>query len=95
MRVKDKHLIRELRQERGLTQRQLGTLAKCSQATISAIEVGELKTISVDLGVHLSKWLDRRPRELFEEFSDEEFRAVEVKTEARRTRQRSSAAAAA
>lgn len=93
MRVKDRHLIKELRQERGLTQKQLGTLAKCSQATISAIEVGGLKTISVDLGVHLAKWLDRRPRELFEEFTDEEFSAAEMKNEARRSRQRSSIAA--
>lgn len=94
MRVRDKDLIKELRIERGITQRQLATLANCSQATISSIETGALKHISVDLGEHISKWLDRRPRELFDEFSDEEFDAVRVKNEARFNRQRKAEPAA-
>lgn len=87
MKVKDRHLIRELRKERGITQRQMAVLAKTSQATISSIETGALTNISVDLGVHLAKWLDRRPRELFDHFDDDEFTAVKMRNEARLARQ--------
>ena len=94
MKVRDRHLIKELRQERGLTQRQLATLAKCSQATISAIEVGKLTTISEDLGAHIAQWLERRPRELFEKFDEERVNALIVKNESRIMRQRGSVSAA-
>lgn len=86
--VKDAQLIKELRQEKGLNQRQLATLAKCSQAAISAIETGKLKNISEDLGAHIAHWLDRRPRELFDKFDDERVAALLVKNDARMTRQR-------
>jgi transcriptional regulator with XRE-family HTH domain len=89
MKVRDRHLIRELRKERGITQRQMAVLAKTSQATISSIETGALTNISVDLGVHLAKWLDRRPRELFDHFDDDEFTAVKMRNEARLERQNS------
>ena len=91
MQVRDRDLIAELRREAGLTQRQLATLAKCSQATISAIETGKLTTISEDLGAHLSHWLDRRPRELFDKFSDDRVSAVKVVNEVRLNRRRTGA----
>lgn len=94
MRVRDKELIKELRLDKGITQNQLAALANCSQSTISAIENGHMATISVDLGEHLSRWLDRRPRELFDEFDDEEFSALRVKNVARNNRQRRSQTAA-
>src|SRR5690625_1112850 len=94
MKVRDRQLIKELRQERGLTQRQLATLAKCTQATISAIETGKLKNISEDLGAHIAHWLERRPRELFEKFDEERVDALIMKNEARRNRQRGATSAA-
>lgn len=93
MRVRDKDLLKELRMDKGITQNQLAVLANCSQSTISAIENGHMTTISVDLGEHLSRWLDRRPRELFDEFNDDEFNALRMKNVARNNRQRKTAAA--
>lgn len=94
MQVRDPQLIKELRQERGLNQRQLATLTKCSQAAISAIETGKLKTISEDLGAHIAHWLERRPRELFDKFDEERVDAIKVVNEARIKRQRGAVAAA-
>ncbi|NIH72252.1 helix-turn-helix transcriptional regulator [Auritidibacter ignavus] len=94
MKVRDYELMRELREEQGLTQTQLAVLSKCSQATISAIENENLTTISVDLGTHLAYWLGRRPRELFDEFDDREVAAVKVKIDTRRTRHRKAEPAA-
>lgn len=86
--VRDAQLIKELRQEKGLNQRQLATLSKCSQAAISAIETGKLKNISEDLGAHIAHWLDRRPRELFDKFDDERVAALTVANDPRAKRQR-------
>lgn len=86
--VKDGLLIKEIRVEKGLNQRQLATLSKCSQAAISAIETGKLKNISEDLGAHIAHWLDRRPRELFEKFDDERVAALTVANDPRAKRQR-------
>ena len=72
MQVRDPQLIKELRQERGLTQSQMAALCKCSQGAISAIETGKLDNISLDLGGYIAKWLERRPRELFDQFDDSE-----------------------
>src|SRR5699024_393936 len=88
MQIRDPELIKEIRQDLGMNQRQLATLAKCSQATISAIEVGKLKTISEDLGAHIAKWLGRRPRELFDKFSDERVDALILAHDTRAKRQR-------
>jgi len=88
MQIRDPELIKEIRQDLGMNQRQLATLAKCSQATISAIEVGKLKTISEDLGAHIAKWLGRRPRELFDKFNDERVDALIMAHDTRAKRQR-------
>lgn len=94
MQIRDPELIKEIRQDLGMNQRQLATLAKCTQATISAIETGKLKTISEDLGAHIAKWLGRRPRELFDKFNDERVDALITAHDTRAKRQRRSAAAA-
>jgi transcriptional regulator with XRE-family HTH domain len=93
MQVPDPELLREIREEKGLSQRQLATLSKCSQAAISAIETGKLKTISEDLGAHIARWLGRRPRELFDRFDDERVAALMVAHDSRAKRQRRTAVA--
>lgn len=65
MRIKDPETIRDARVTAGYTQRNLAALARCSQATISAIERGEMRGCSEDLARELSKWLKRTERELF------------------------------
>lgn len=65
MRVKDPETIREARVSAGFTQRDLAGLAHCSQATISAIERGEMKGCSEDLAKALCKWLKLSERALF------------------------------
>jgi transcriptional regulator with XRE-family HTH domain len=65
MRVKDPETIRDARVAAGYTQRNLAALARCSQATISAIERGEMRGCSKDLANELCKWLKRTERELF------------------------------
>lgn len=65
MRVKDPTNFREVRESHGYTQRDLAGLAHCSQATISAIERGEMKGCSEDLAAEFVKWLRRTERELF------------------------------
>lgn len=94
MQVRDPELLREIRVEAGMNQRQLATLAKCSQATISALETGKLSSISEDLGAQISRWLGRRPRELFDKFDDSRVDALIVTTGTRTNRQRRSAVAA-
>jgi transcriptional regulator with XRE-family HTH domain len=89
MQVRDPELLREIRvDELHMNQRQLATLAKCSQATISALETGKLTNISEDLGATLSRWLNRRPRELFDKFNEERVDALIVTTGNRLSRQR-------
>lgn len=65
MRVKDPETIRDARVAMGYNQRNLAALARCSQATISALERGEMKGCSEDLAKELCKWLRRTERELF------------------------------
>lgn len=65
MRVKDPQTIREAREAAGYTQRNLAALARCSQATISAIERGEMRGCSEDLAKELCKWLRMPERALF------------------------------
>ena len=97
MQVRDPELIKELRIERELTQRQMAALCKCSQAAISAIETGKLEYISLDLGGYIARWLERKPRELFDKFDDVEFAEREmansVRTAGRISRARTAVAA--
>lgn len=65
MEPRDIEILVGRRKKEGLTQRQLATLCKCSQAAISALENGKLKTCSVQLATQISKCLKRDVEELF------------------------------
>lgn len=65
MKIKDPVTFREAREAAGYTQRNLAALCRCTQATISAIERGEMRGCSEDLAKDLAKWLRRTERELF------------------------------
>jgi len=65
MRIKDPETFRDARTAAGYSQRNLAALARCTQATISAIERGEMRGCSEDLAKDLCKWLKRTERELF------------------------------
>lgn len=66
MRVLDPDRFAIARRRAGYTQYDLAALAKCTQASISAIETGAMKGCSEDLAKVLAKWLDRGVEELFE-----------------------------
>jgi putative transcriptional regulator len=70
MRTKDPEALRRWRNRRGLSQRDLAYLCRCSQATISLIERGEMRNLSEDLAMALAKRLDVPWEDLFEARSD-------------------------
>ena len=57
--------LREIRQQRGLTQEQLEEMSGIDQAYISALERGVIKEPSWSKVSTLAKALDVRPEELF------------------------------
>ena len=66
MRVRDPQALRRWRQRRGLSQRDLAYLCRCSQATISLLERGSLPAVSEELALALSARLQVPWEELFE-----------------------------
>ena len=65
MKVKDPELLKRRRKRLNLSQTELAFLAKCSQATISLLEVGGMKTLSEDLALELAKRLASDWEDLF------------------------------
>ncbi len=66
MRVLENKTLVTARKRAGYTQYDLAALAKCTQATISALETGAMRGCSEDLAKTIAKWLDRDVEELFE-----------------------------
>lgn len=66
MKVKDPAAIQRARKRAGYTQYDLAALARCTQATISALETGAMKGCSEDLANAICRWLDRDAEDLFE-----------------------------
>ena len=65
MRVKDPAAIRRARKARDFSQRDLAALCKCTQATISALETGTMKTCSADLAKIICRRVERDLEDLF------------------------------
>ena len=70
MRVIDPARIAAARRRRGYTQYDLAALVRCTQATISGLETGNMKRCSEDLANSIAKRLDRDVDELFERHGD-------------------------
>lgn len=66
MKVISPDSIKRARKRAGYTQYDLAALARCTQATISALETGAMRGCSEDLSAAICKWLDRDEAELFE-----------------------------
>ena len=66
MRVRDADALRRWRQRRGLSQRDLAYLCRCSQATISLLERGTMATLSHTLALSISARLQVPWEELFD-----------------------------
>ena len=90
MRIIDHGRMRRARKRRGFTQRELAGLARCTQATISAIETGAMTGCSADLAESLAKWLDLDLEDVFERH--EHTRVHRVTNASGRTRQKAAAA---
>lgn len=73
MRVKNPESLRRWRKQRRFSQEQLAGLARCSQNTISLLELGRMKTCTAPLAVDIATWLEVPWDELFEA---EEFEVV-------------------
>lgn len=58
--------IQRARKRAGFTQYDLAALARCTQATISALETGAMTGCSEDLAAAICKWVDRDMEDLFE-----------------------------
>lgn len=58
--------IQRARKRKGYTQYDLAALARCTQATISGLETGNMRGCSQDLAEDIAKWLDRDVEELFQ-----------------------------
>ena len=65
MRVKDPLAIRRARKARGFSQRDLAALCKCTQAAISALETGSMKSCSEDLARIICRRVERDLEDLF------------------------------
>lgn len=66
MKVKDPAVMQRARKRAGYSQYDLAALARCTQATISALETGAMRGCSEDLAASICKWLDRDLEDLFE-----------------------------
>lgn len=58
--------MRRARKRAGYTQYDLAALARCTQATISGLETGNMRGCSEDLAIAIAKWIDRDVEDLFE-----------------------------
>lgn len=68
MKVRDAAAIRQRRQLRGLSQRELAFLCRpCSQTTIYLLETGRMRTLSPQLAVRVASRLDVDVHDLFVE----------------------------
>lgn len=76
MRVKDPAAIRRARKARGFSQRDLAALCKCTQAAISALETGTMKTCSADLAKIICRRVERDLEDLFIDPANEAMPAV-------------------
>lgn len=65
MKIKDPAALRRARVRQEFTQYDLAALARCTQATISALETGTMKRCSEDLATALAKWLKLDVEDLF------------------------------
>lgn len=66
MRVINPEAIKRARKRSGYSQYDLAALARCTQATISALETGAMRGCSEDLATSIAKWVDRDVEDLFE-----------------------------
>ena len=66
MKVIDPSRMVNARKRAGFTQYQLAALCRCTQASISGLETGNMRRCSDDLARTVAKWLDRDVEELFE-----------------------------
>jgi transcriptional regulator with XRE-family HTH domain len=65
MQVRDPEALRRWRQRRGLSQRDLAYLCRCTQAAISLLERGGMSSLSDELALSLSARLQVPWEELF------------------------------
>lgn len=65
MKVKDPLPLRKGREAQGYSQRDLAALCRCTQAAISALETGAMKSCSEDLARTICKWIKRDVEEVF------------------------------
>jgi putative transcriptional regulator len=66
MKVRDAAAIRQRRQLRGLSQRELAFLCRpCSQTTIYLLETGRMRTLSPQLAVRVASRLEVDVHDLF------------------------------
>ena len=80
MRVKDPAAIRRARKARGFSQRDLTALFKCTQAAISALERGTMKTCGADLAKIICRRVERGLEDLFIDPSAEALPSVTTGT---------------
>lgn len=66
MKVREPAAITRARKRAGYSQYDLAALARCTQATISALETGAMRGCSEDLARSICKWVDRDVEDLFE-----------------------------
>ena len=66
MKVREPAAITRARKRAGYTQYDLAALARCTQATISALETGAMRGCSEDLARTICRWVDRDVEDLFE-----------------------------
>lgn len=76
MKVKDPGAIARARKRKGFSQRDLSSLVRCTQATISALETGKMRGCSKDLADAIAKRVDRDVEDLFEAHSSTRVRRV-------------------
>lgn len=76
MKVKDPAQMQRARKRAGYTQYDLAALARCTQATISALETGAMRGCSEDLATTICKWVDRDLEDLFERHDGSRVRRV-------------------
>lgn len=95
MRVRDPQALKRWRERRGLSQRDLAFLCKCTQNTIYLLESGRMATCSEDLALTVARRLDVPWENLFEAREDAGVRRVSnVTSDARRNAIRHPAKAA-
>jgi transcriptional regulator with XRE-family HTH domain len=85
MKVREPAAIQRARKRKGYSQYDLAALARCTQATISGLETGNMRGCSEDLAATLARWLDRDIEDLFEKHDGS--RAHRVTNAARSTRE--------